>query len=163
MVSRLLIVLLCAFLLAPVSWASALQNFSENSLGNILAQRQGQPFILSMWSVDCQPCMQELELLSALRDEQPQLRVVLISTDGPELAVEVASILKQFNMDQAENWLFDSSNSPKLRYQVDEEWFGELPRTYFYLDAETRLVHSGLLRRTQLDRWLQMIEIEFRR
>lgn len=157
MVSRLLSICICLLFSTTVFSASYLKTFSAESLDSIVAQRDGKPFILVMWSIDCQPCMQELELLSDMRGEQPKLDVVLVSTDGLELAAEVESVLTQFTMQREENWLFSHGNSPRLRYQVDQDWFGELPRAYFYLDRETRLAHSGALTRQQLRQWLNSL------
>ncbi|NOX27128.1 MAG: TlpA family protein disulfide reductase [Gammaproteobacteria bacterium] len=145
------------FVIVYLSISSALANnitlFEESSLADILAQRENRPFILVIWSIDCEPCMKELELLSRLHTTQIHLDVVLISTDGPEQLAEVGAVLHRFAITDLDNWLFANSHSPRLRYQIDKQWYGELPRAYFYLDATTRLAHSGALTYEQIDRW----------
>lgn len=148
--------LICLYM-SPVS-AGNIKIFDDNSFPTIIAQRENQPFILVIWSIDCAPCMKELELLSSMRTQHPQLDIVLVSIDGQDSLNEVRSVLQSFAMDQADNWLFAVGNSQRLRYHIDEQWFGELPRSYLYADAMTRMAHSGALMRAQLDRWLQVID-----
>ncbi|PCH60491.1 MAG: hypothetical protein COC05_04435 [Gammaproteobacteria bacterium] len=147
--------LICLYM-SPVP-AGNIKIFDDNSLSTIIAQRENWPFVLVIWSIDCAPCMKELGLLSSMRTQYPQLDIVLVSTDGQDSLNEVRSVLQSFAMGQADNWLFAVGNSQRLRYHIDEQWFGELPRTYFYTNATTRMAHSGALTRTQIDRWLQVI------
>ena len=46
----------------------------------------------------------------------------------------------------------------RIRYGVDPEWYGELPRTYFYNNEGNREAHSGILTKKLLSQWLQYSE-----
>ncbi len=133
--------------------ANEIRTFSQLGMKKVLTEKEGQPFILVVWSIDCEPCMQELATLADLRQTR-MLNVTLISTDGPENFEQVASTLAEFSLLDLDNWLFEQANSAKLRYQIDQDWFGELPRAYFYLNAESRLAYSGALTRDQINLWL---------
>lgn len=150
----MLALFLSVSLAMPTSFAAAeIKTFSQSGMEEILAKQAGQPFVLVVWSIDCEPCMQELATLAELRQTR-QLNVILVSTDGLENIGQVATVLAEFSLLDLDNWLFEQSNSAKLRYRIDQDWFGELPRAYFYLNGESRLAHSGALTRQQLNRWL---------
>ena len=42
---------------------------------------RGKPFILMLWSLECQYCPAELKMLSELKRSNPKMDVVLIATD----------------------------------------------------------------------------------
>ena len=46
-----------------------------------LEAREGKPFILMLWSLECQYCPTELKMLSELKRSNPKMDVVLIATD----------------------------------------------------------------------------------
>ena len=150
-------------LLSLLAWqtvpaAPAPQFFQADSLPNIVQARQGKPFLLVLWSLDCSVCMKELDTWSGLLKKQPKLNLVLVSTDAPELAGEAAAVLEMRGLGQAEAWIFAEGDSPELRYAVDPSWYGELPRSYFYeADGQRRGV-SGAIDEAELNAWLSKIK-----
>src|SRR6185436_11751331 len=78
-------VLLCAvaFLCGNARAAPEPQPFGPGSLEAIRLAHQGRAFILSLWSVSCEPCRHEMPVWRALQAKHPGLRVVLVSTDPP--------------------------------------------------------------------------------
>ncbi len=129
--------------------------FMPGSLSEILSARQGRPFLLILWSVDCPPCRKELDLLAKTHRAYPKLDLVLIATDDIASAKEAEAILKEHGLGDVESWMFADSNAQRLRYEIDPRWYGELPRGYFYDAAHNRLGLSGALRPEHLQAWLE--------
>ncbi len=128
--------------------------FTAQSFAQIKAERAGQPFVLALWSVDCPPCMVELDLLGRLRDQHPDLPLVLVSTDDIALQADAEDFLKDYGLDDMTSWMFADDYAAPLRYSIDPQWFGELPRSYHF-DAEHQFEsHSGIMTEAQLRGWL---------
>lgn len=150
---HLLLFILLAWL--PAMAAAELKPFQPDSLQAITSAREGRPFLLLLWSLDCPPCMKELAgLRQQLKDSDAQ-HLVLVSTDGPGQQVAVEHALRGFGLEQFDNWLFADDFSERLRFHIDPNWFGELPRAYFYAADHSRRAKSGVLKAGQLQRWLQ--------
>ncbi len=141
------------------SAAAEPKKFLPKSMEQIVNARIGQPFLLILWSVDCPPCMKELVHLQQLKKQFKNGSIVLVSTDSPDMQKDVIKILADHELLSLENWLFDSNFSERLRFQVDPNWYGELPRAYFYNADHQRLAHSGTLSLDTLNRWLKQTAI----
>lgn len=151
---RRVFLLLTLALVQPVS-AQEIHPFVSGSIQEITAARQGKPFILSLWSLTCTHCRDELSMLSGLQKKYPGLDVVLVSTDSPEENAEVVATLKQFSLDRAQAWVFADSFVERLRFEIDPKWHGELPRAYLYDASHQARAYSGKLNLQQLERWVQ--------
>ncbi|MEX2335583.1 MAG: hypothetical protein WD600_15080 [Pseudohongiella sp.] len=128
--------------------------FTAVSFAQIKAVREGQPFVLALWSVDCPPCMVELDLLGRMREQHPALPLVLVSTDAIELQADAEDFLKDYGLADMTSWMFADDYAAPLRYSIDPQWFGELPRSY-YFDADHQFeAHSGIMTEAQLRAWL---------
>ncbi|QSA96368.1 TlpA disulfide reductase family protein [Methylococcus sp. EFPC2] len=131
-----------------------LRPFGSGSLAQIESARTGKPFILSVWSIDCVSCMKELDALSHALDKFPGLQVVLVSTDDLAQQDAVAKMLQKHGLiGKADNWIFADSDAQALRYEIDNTWYGEMPRSYFYDAAHERTAHSGALTLPDIDAW----------
>jgi thiol-disulfide isomerase/thioredoxin len=137
---------------APLPPAS-LRPFTSGSLANILAARVGQPFILTFWSIDCTHCPKELKTLGELKQQYPQLDIVLVSTDVGAHTAALAAFAARQQLAGAEQWIFAEAQADRLRYEIDRHWWGELPRTYFFDARHQRTALSGLVPRERLERW----------
>jgi len=109
-----------------------------------------------LWSLDCPPCRAELALLGEIYQENPRLRLVLISTDDSSQAQAAQGILHKNGLSKVESWIFGEPNAQRLRYEIDAAWYGELPRSYFYAANHTRVSVSGALKPQQLETWLAL-------
>ncbi len=128
--------------------------FQSGSYANILARHQGSPLLLVFWSLECTHCRDELRMLGELLVQQPELSVVLIATDSPQQRDALASVISDNGLQAAELWVFSEADSPRLRYEVDSHWYGELPRSYLFDAGHRRQALSGALKRATLDEWL---------
>ena len=134
---------------------AGLKPFEVGSIRQILAARQGQTFLLVLWSVDCPSCLRELEQLKQLREKFRPKGLVLISTDELKYQSAAEAILDATDLDGFDNWIFGDRYRASLRYQIDPNWHGELPRAYYYSADHQRTGHSGLLNREHLENWLK--------
>jgi thiol-disulfide isomerase/thioredoxin len=140
------------------------QPLLRGSYQKIIAAQAGQPFIVALWSVSCTHCAADLEIFERLAKKYATFNLVLISTDTPEQEAVINATLKKYNLGQPEprqkragkvaSWVFADSYIERLRFEIDAQWYGELPRTYFY-DAKGEATGlSGVLDEQNIIRWL---------
>lgn len=122
-----------------------LKAFASGSYQQILAKQAGQPFMLVIWSITCPACLKEMPLLNELHKQWPKFKMILLSTDGLTDTDQALTTLAKFGLTDLENWIYADDNSQKLNYEIDPEWYGELPRTYFFDAAHVRQGVSGVL------------------
>jgi hypothetical protein len=133
---------------------SILKPFSKNSLSQITAERKGHAFIMVLWSIDCPPCLKDLEHFQALKAQFTETNFLLISTDSTNHSAAIQQVLVDHELQAIDSWIFSDSLPERLRYKIDPNWYGELPRTYFYDADHARMAHSGMLTQAQLQQWL---------
>ncbi|MBI2306751.1 MAG: TlpA family protein disulfide reductase [Rhodocyclales bacterium] len=128
--------------------------FVAGSLQKIVGERQGRPFILALWSVSCTHCPEELKTLGRLKQANPALDVVLVSTDDAEDAPRVRELARRFGLATAPQWVFADAAPERLRFEIDRKWYGELPRTMFFDRKHQVEAVSGLVSQERLARWI---------
>lgn len=149
--------LMLALVLGYSSTAGAVENvrpFTAGSFSKVLAERQGKPFILVLWSLDCQYCPTELKMLSELKRSHPKLDVVLVATDTIGDAPQLIARTQSYGMGKIDQWVFAEDVPERLRLEIDGRWYGEVPRTYFYDHKHQREVKSGLVNKKVFEDWL---------
>lgn len=128
--------------------------FVAGSYAQILAERQGRPFIVALWSAECTHCPAELKTLARLKRSHPTLDIVLVATDDIADAARTRALAEQFGHARAPQWIF-ADLPERLRFEIDRRWYGELPRTLFF-DREHKVeAVSGLVPEERLQRWVQ--------
>lgn len=155
-ISRLLSLLVC---LAMSSAAQAGNNeprpFVSGSLAKIVAERQGKPFVLALWSINCTHCPEELKVLGKLKAANPKFEVVLVAADAAEDAPHAAEMARAYGLASAPQWIFSDDVPERLRFEIDRTWHGELPRTYFYDRQHVVESVSGLVPKQRLEQWIK--------
>jgi thiol-disulfide isomerase/thioredoxin len=144
---------LCLLVAAVNAAAQELRPFVSGSIKEIVAGRQGKPFILGLWSLTCTHCREELSTLSGLKKKYPALDLVLVSTDTPVDRAEIQATLGQLGLGRAEAWVFADDFAERLRFEIDPKWHGELPRSYLY-DAARFRAFSGKPDPRELEQWV---------
>ena len=153
--SRFWLVLL---LLALPAMAADFRPFGHDSRAAIARAHLGKPFVLAFWSVDCAYCAEEIRQLDILVREHPGIDVVLVCTDGAEMAGQAADMLAHsLPAVREERWMFEGGDADRLYFAVDRKWRGELPRAYFYDAAGKARVVAGQVDRHWLKEWAQGI------
>lgn len=147
-----------AMLLSQQSVAQAAQElkpFERGSQQQIAAARADKPFIVAFWSVNCTYCGDELAMFGKLLKKYPGLDLVLVSTDAPTDRKEIAAVLDKHALGRAEARVFADSHVDRLRFEVDPEWYGELPRTYLHGVHDGVRAVSGKIEQADVERWLK--------
>jgi thiol-disulfide isomerase/thioredoxin len=151
-------ILLAIYVALASSVQAEIQHYDVGSLNDIQTQYEGHEFLLILWSHDCPPCRKELEYLETIQQQQVLKNIVLINTDGKDELTTVEKILTSHNLMTLDNWIFSNANLERLRYSIDENWAGELPKSYFYQTSHQRRAKSGSLSIELLKRWLENIQ-----
>lgn len=158
--TKWLLALLLCLSAACASAAQEAKPFVRGSYQAIVSARAGKPFIIGFWSLTCTNCREDLALFGRLAKKYRNLDLVLVATDTPEQKQEIASTLQHYRLGRAglgriESWVFADSYTERLRYEVDAQWYGELPRTYFFDAAGHSTAVSGKIDRDQVERWIR--------
>jgi thiol-disulfide isomerase/thioredoxin len=151
--------LLSCLLIGSFSFADSLtlQSWGSNSLEALKNRYQYQPFLLVFWSLECPSCYKEFEALSHWKKKHPDSHLVIVSTDANNTRDDAIGVIKEYELDDADTWIFSHEPSPKLRNDIDPNWFGELPRSYFFNRQHQAFAHSGALTPSQLEQWQIML------
>lgn len=145
---------LCLLVFAAMpAAAQQIKPFVSGSIQQIVAARQGKPFVIFFWSLSCGYCKAELDMFKKLSTKYPGLDLVLISTDAPGDEKTVAATLAKFSLSKAESWVFADSYTERLYFEIDRQWHGELPRTYFFSAKNELKSISGKLDRKDVEQW----------
>jgi len=150
-----MIAMLMLILASAGSWAQELHSFNARSLAEIEARHRGRPFVLLVWSMDCQFCHASLEELARARAENPGLDIVTVSTDpvaDGALSKQAQARIAALALG-AETWGFGNEAAERLRFALDPAWRGEKPRSYWYDASGNRVAYSGLIRPQRLKDW----------
>lgn len=153
MIHRVLAAVLIIFFSAAVN-GGEVRPFVVGSMAQIEAQHQGHPFVMVLWSLSCTYCPAELNMLGELKLQYPALTLVLVATDTPEQATEIAARLQGHGLGGVEQWVFADAMPERLRFEIDRRWYGEVPRTYFYGKNLQRDVKMGVVKQEFLRQWL---------
>jgi thiol-disulfide isomerase/thioredoxin len=143
--------------------AQEAQPLLRGSYQNITSTHTGKPFIVALWSLSCTHCGADMEMFEWLLKKYPTLNLVLISTDTPDQDIAIAQRLRQYHLDKSarnkymnlESWVFADSFIERLHFEVDAQWYGELPRTYFFDASGKSTAVSGVLRADFVDNWVR--------
>lgn len=149
------IMLAMLFMLLPqLLLAAPPKPFVMGSMAEIKASQANAAMIVSFWSIDCPPCYKELAMWRDLSQRLPQMRLVLVSTDEIDAKQEVVQVLEKTGVSQLESWQFAEDHVQRLRYEIDKNWYGELPRSYFYSPSGQVEAVSGLVEKDRVEQWL---------
>ncbi len=141
------------FAFAAIAAADNFKPFNADSFQEIKSSYEGQEFLLGLWSVDCPPCLVELEFMARILELNPEIPYVLISTDAIEQREVSAEYLEDLGFTERESWMFADSFVERLRFSIDQNWYGELPRSYFFDTNHAMKSHSGIVSKQLLQEW----------
>ena len=123
----------------------SLKAFVGDSYQQIIDANKGKPFMLAIWSITCPSCIKDMIVLNAVHKAHPDLKIVMLSTDDIAETAEAQKILTSNQLGDIEHWIYADQNTQKLQYSIDQQWYGELPRSYFFDKTGQRDAISGAL------------------
>lgn len=145
------LILAIAFTSSARAEQPQLQPFAPGSYQQILANNADHPFMLVIWSITCSSCLKDMELLSSLHKENPDLKMIMLAADTVDDTDQIQQILGKNQLTGIDNWVFADENAQKLRFEIDPKWYGELPRTYFFDASHQRTGISGVMSRADYE------------
>lgn len=151
---RIVCAAFAALLLNGWAGAADLRPFGRGEMVRLLAERQGRPFALTLWSIDCPHCKGTLRQLAALAQAQPQLDLVVVNTDNLGEKKTIAAMLDATGLAQRDTWVFGDEAPERLRFEIDRRWGGEMPRTYLFDGDHKVVAFSGPVAAEALQQWL---------
>lgn len=147
-------VLILVSLTAP-AFAAGIHPFVRGSWQDIRQAHGGQPLVVHFWGVTCGPCLVELPHWGELAQKRPDMTLILIAADPvPEDPNKLALILNEAGLSDVENWAFADDFVARLRYEIDPQWRGELPRTMLIGRDGTMKTIVGVARLDDIRAWL---------
>jgi len=163
-VKKVLLLALLALALPPNSIGSAatdgLRSFVRGSWNEIRKAHVGQPTVVHFWGLTCGPCRVEMPNWGKLLQERPDLNLVVINADlVPNEPGAVSAMLAQTGLAPAENWTFGDGFVERLRYEIDPQWQGEIPRTLLIARDGTTTVIEGVADLARVKAWLEAQQV----
>jgi thiol-disulfide isomerase/thioredoxin len=132
-----------------------LRPFGRGSWQEIRKAHAGRPTVVHFWGLTCGPCRIEMPAWGKLLLERPDLELVVINADlVPNEPDAVSTMLAQTGLAAAENWTFNDDFVERLRYEIDPQWRGEIPRTILIARGGTTTVIEGVADSTVVRAWL---------
>ena len=116
---------------APVAASGEPLPFVKGSYAEVLQAQAGQPLIVHIWGLSCGPCLAELPEWGRLAAERPRVKVILINADRSDLqsGKRIDATLAKAGLGAVKSYVFADRFEDRLRFEIDAEWQGELPRT----------------------------------
>ncbi len=127
--------------------------FEPESFRQIADSHKGKPFMVMIWSLDCEYCLASFKALSEA-GRSGRVRIVTIATDlvdDPQAVKLMAETLATAGLDK-EAWAFGAAPAEQLRYAIDPKWHGEKPRSYWFDARGERVAYSGIITAATIDR-----------
>lgn len=140
----------------PMCSAQSIHEFKRDSLKKIVAAQKGHPFVLAIWSLDCEYCRASLATLSNAKRIDRKLRVITLSTDSLADARSVSQMKATLAaLGLGKNaWAFGDAPPEQLRYAIDVAWHGEMPRSYWFNPSGVSVALSGSVTMEHVDKLL---------
>lgn len=131
-----------------------LKPFERGSWQGIVKAHAGRPTLVHFWGVTCGPCKVELPQLGAFMKDHPAIDMVTISADlVPNLSDATHAMLQKSGLSPAENWIFNDGFVERLRFEIDPNWQGDIPRTLLIARDGQITTMEGTAEMADLEKW----------
>jgi len=121
---------LCLPLLTAMPAAADMRPFVRGSWQEVVKASAGKPTVVHFWGLTCAPCLTELPHWTRLRQDHPDLNIIMIAADpAPARTEDLVATLQHAGLGDVETWAFADQFSERLRFEIDPKWRGEMPRT----------------------------------
>jgi hypothetical protein len=138
-----------------VTGESGAKVFGEGSWRELTGAHKGQKLIVHFWSLACAPCLTELPEWGKFLAGHPGAPIVLISWETrPQPEDRIRNTLAKAGLAGAEQWALADGFEQKIRFALDRDWMGELPRTQLMARDGSVTTISGAMDFAKLAAWL---------
>ncbi|MEH6951392.1 TlpA disulfide reductase family protein [Nitrobacter sp. NHB1] len=152
-----------AFLPQHLAAHDQLHAFQRGSWQAILHAHAGRPTMVNFWGVTCGPCKVELPLLGQFVKDNPGVDVVTVNADlVPNAPEATLSMLAKAGLSSVENWTFSDGFVERLRFEIDPNWQGDIPRTMLIARNGKVTTIEGIADFTDVRKWFGAQAIEAR-
>ena len=140
---------------AGIAGGNAPKAFGQGSWQALTGAHKGKPVIVHFWSIACAPCLPELSEWGNFLAAHPEAPLVLVNWESrPQPAERISNTLAKAGLSGAENWALADDFEQKIRFAIDRDWMGELPRTTLIGRDGTVTTFSGAIGFSKLAAWL---------
>lgn len=131
------------------------KSFTTNSMATIVQQHEGRAFVLVLWSQSCHYCMQHVGKWRALQQRHPGVPIVMVNCDAPAEQGGVPGLLAEKRLQKISHYAFADEDAMRLRWSIDPQWHGELPRLYLFGHDGRATAVSGVPDWAGLASWMK--------
>jgi thiol-disulfide isomerase/thioredoxin len=144
--------ILVLFFLTRISLAQSVDLISLDQLQTLIHKKGEGVNVINFWATWCAPCVKEMPLFEKLRQEHPEVKVLLVSMDmdldpNPEKVNRFVSRKKI----QSPVVILNERDPNSFIDKIEKSWSGALPATLFINPATgkrqfiERELHEGEL------------------
>lgn len=105
-----------------------LQPLSPGDFAPLRRSLAGQPALVHLWGLTCAPCLIELPRWARFVAAHPQVPIVFVQFD-PMPVERTVAVLRRAGLAAARHFTVRGVADERLRWEIDPDWGGELPRT----------------------------------
>jgi thiol-disulfide isomerase/thioredoxin len=158
-IGSLAFVALCALGLVAITGGAAhdgeIRAFKRGSWQSIREAHAEKATVVHFWGLTCGPCRVEMPIWGKLLQERSDLDLVVINADLiPNETAAALEMLAKAGLASAENWIFADLFTERLRFEIDPQWQGEIPRTMLLARDGTTTLIEGAADPARIREWL---------
>lgn len=102
---------------------------SYEELNTYLKENNSKPLVVNFWATWCAPCVKELPYFEKLNQENPNVKVILVSLDfEKQVENKLKPFLKKKKYTSTAIYLADKDYNTWLP-KIDRNWSGSIPAT----------------------------------
>ena len=103
-----------------------------DELNTYIKENNSKPLVVNFWATWCAPCVKELPYFEKLNQENPNVKVILVSLDfEKQVENKLIPFLKKKKIISTSIYLADKDYNSWLP-KIDKNWSGSIPATVIF-------------------------------
>ena len=103
-----------------------------DELNTYIKENNSKPLVVNFWATWCAPCVKELPYFEKLNQENPNVKVILVSLDfEKQVESKLIPFLKKKKIASTSIYLADKDYNSWLP-KIDKNWSGSIPATVIF-------------------------------
>jgi len=103
-----------------------------DELNTYIKENNSKPLVVNFWATWCAPCVKELPYFEKLNQENPNVKVILVSLDfEKQVDSKLIPFLKKKKIASTSIYLADKDYNTWLP-KIDKNWSGSIPATVIF-------------------------------